>query len=378
MRNTIGKLCVIFATLLLLFAAGFVSVSIVLKDSDYIEDQYVKQNVSEQMGMSVPDLSAATDALLSYMRGERNDIRIGARVNGAELDNIFYHEKEVVHMAEVQTLWLNLESFAWYAILGSFALLAIGIALPERGKRRAMLGSGILWGAGIFGGILLFFGAWAVMNFQSFWTVFHFVLFPGSLFQYLAAGATPDALNELNWVLSSDSIMVNMLMPIFPSLVLRCAIFVIAEIVFVLLIGLLLRLIGHKKVTAAVADIVTVDHDANEPVPIEGPDLMLAHQIQNAPVSKRAELKRRARVGLPLYDEPKKEEPKEQEITLRDDVPGPSEEPEQTPEQMPEEPTTELRSDAPERSDEPEQTPEEPAEKPAEEPEEPKRKEQDE
>ena len=343
MRNTIGKLCIILATLLLLYAVAFITVSIVLKDSDFIEDQYVKQNVSEQMGMSVPDLSEATDSLLSYMRGERDSIRVGARVNGAELDNIFYHEKEVVHMAEVQTLWLGLESFAWYAILGSFALLAVGIALPERGKRRAVVGSGIIWGAGIFGGVLVFFGAWAVMNFQSFWTVFHFIIFPGSLFQYLAAGATPEAMNELNWVLSNDSIMVNMLMPIFPGLVLRCAILVIAEIGLMLLIGLLLRLIGYRKVTAAVADIVTVERDADEPVPIDGPDLVLAHQIRNAPVSRRAELKRRAKVGLPLYDEPVKEEPKEPEIVLRGDVP---EEPEEEPE-TPEEPTIELRGDAP-------------------------------
>ena len=125
MRNTIGKLCVIFGTLLLLFAVAFVSVSLVLKDSDFIEDQYQKENVSELMGMSTPDLSAATDVLLSYMRGERENIRFGARVNGAELDNIFYHEKEVVHMAEVQSLWLSLSAFSRYALLIGTALMVI-------------------------------------------------------------------------------------------------------------------------------------------------------------------------------------------------------------------------------------------------------------
>ena len=359
MRNTIGKLCVIFGTLLLLFAVAFVSVSLVLKDSDFIEDQYQKENVSELMGMSTPDLSAATDVLLSYMRGERENIRFGARVNGAELDNIFYHEKEVVHMAEVQSLWLSLSAFSRYALLIGTALMILGAALPERGKKRVMIGSGIIWGAGVFGGVLVFFGAWAIMNFQSFWTVFHFIIFPGSLFQYLAAGATPAAMNELNWVLSSDSLMVNMLMPIFPGLVMRCAIFVIAEIVFVLLIGLMIRFIGSKKVTEAVADVITVEHDSNEPVVIQGPDLVLAHQLRNAPVSKREELKRRAEAGLPLYDEPKKtrEEHKEPEIVLREDAPvaEPASEPEETTEDsapetendLSEEPAIELREDTP-------------------------------
>ena len=323
MRNTFGKLCVIFGTLLLLFAVAFTSIALVLKDSDYIEDQYQKQNVSEQMGMSVPDLSAATDVLLEYMRGERENIRFGARVNGAEIGNIFYHEKEVVHMAEVQSLWLGLSSFSRYAMLAGIALLILGGVLPERGKKRAVFGSGVIWGAGVFGGVLAFFGVWAIMNFQSFWTVFHFIIFPASLFQYLAAGATPTAMNELNWVLPNDSMMVNMLMPIFPPLVMRCGIFVIAEIVFALLIGLLIRFIGHKKVSAAVEDIVTVERDTDDPVVIDGPDLVLAHQLRNAPVSKREELKRRAEAGLPLFDPPKKkEEPKEEPaIELRDDAP---------------------------------------------------------
>ncbi|MBR3037406.1 MAG: DUF1461 domain-containing protein, partial [Clostridia bacterium] len=387
MRNTIGKLCVILATLLLLFAAGFHSTALVLKDSDYIEEQYQKQNVSELMGMSVPDLSAATEVLLSYMRGERENIHFAARVNGAELENIFYHEKEVVHMAEVQSLWLGLDAFSWYAVMAAAALLVIGIALPERGKRRPIFGSGVIWGAGIFGGVLVFFGAWAIMNFQSFWTVFHFVLFPGSLFQYLAAGATPEALNELNWVLSSDSIMVNMLMPIFPGLVLRCAIFVIAEIAFVLLIGLMVRFIGRKKVTEAVADIVTVEHDANEPVAIDGPDLVLAHQIRNAPVSKREELRRRAKKGLPLFDEPQKPEaPEEPTIELRDDTEETTPQSAEAdsnpctgePEKINEEPTEAPEETTPQSAEadsnpcagEPEETREQP-EEPSEEPEEP-------
>lgn len=341
MRNVLGKLCVILATLLLLFSAGFGSISLVLKDNDYIEEQFQKQGVSELMGMSTPDLAAATDVLLSYMRGERENIHFGAKVNGAQLDNIFYHEKEVVHMAEVQSLWLGLTSFAGYGAVAAIVLL-FGVLIAERGTRRFTLGSGIVWGAGIFGGVLVFFGAWAVMNFQSFWTVFHFIIFPGSLFTYLAAGATPEAMNSLNWVLSSDSIMVNMLMPIFPPLVLRCAIFVVAEIAFVLLIGLLIRFVGYKRDPVPAADIVTVERDADEPIVIDGPDLVLAHQLQNAPVSKRAEMKRRAKSGLPLHDAPTPPTPPEEpSITLRGDAPeeasspAPSVEEEPSPEEAP-------------------------------------------
>lgn len=358
MRNTFGKLCVIVATLLLLFSVAFWSISLVLQNNDYIEEAFQKQNVSELMGMSTPDLAAATDTLLSYMRGERENIRFSARVNGVVLDNIFYHEKEVVHMAEVQTLWLGLTAFSRLAPLVGTVLLLFGVLLTQRGARRLTLGSGVVWGAGIFGGVLLFFGAWAIMNFQSFWTVFHFIIFPGSLFQYLAAGATPDALNNLNWVLSNDSIMVNMLMPIFPPLVLRCAIIVIIEIAAVLAVGLLLRLVGTKRMPAATADIVTVERDVNEPVAIDGPDLVLSHQLRNAPVSKREELKQRAKYGTALSDTPN--DVQEPEITLRDDTPEAEPEPEEATTPEPEEatePEITLRDDAPTSAEEQKEEP---------------------
>ena len=134
---------------------------------------------------------------------------------------------------------------------------------------------------------------------------------------------------------------------------------ILKRIFVVLLIGLMIRFIGSKKVTEAVADVITVEHDSNEPVMIQGPDLVLAHQLRNAPVSKREELKRRAEAGLPLYDEPKKtrEEHKEPEIVLREDAPvaEPASEPEETTEDsapetendLSEEPAIELREDTP-------------------------------
>jgi len=88
MRNTIGKLCVIFATLILLFSVAFFTVSLILKDGDYFEQLYKEKNVSEQTGIGTPDLSRATDALLRYMRGERANIRIDVRKDGEEVQRV--------------------------------------------------------------------------------------------------------------------------------------------------------------------------------------------------------------------------------------------------------------------------------------------------
>ena len=46
MRNTFGKLCVIIATIVLLFSAGFFTVSLILRDSDAIEQKYKELDVT--------------------------------------------------------------------------------------------------------------------------------------------------------------------------------------------------------------------------------------------------------------------------------------------------------------------------------------------
>lgn len=304
MRNTFGKLCVIIATLVLLFSAAFFTISLILRDSDAMEQKYKELDVSSQVGIPTPDLARATTALLDYMRGERVNIKVGAKVHGEEVADLFRHEKEIVHMAEVQTLWLGLQSFARLGAPCAAALLLIGFLIIERGKKRAILSSGIFWGCGIFGGFLGFLGVWAILDFSSFWTVFHFIIFPKSLFQYLSAGATVQAMNELNWVLPNDSVMVNMLLPIFPSIVLRCAVCVFIEIAVAVIAAVFIGYAFRRPdKPSPIADVVVIEHDENEPIPIKGPDLVLAHTIQNAPVSKRREILRRARNGEPPVEE---------------------------------------------------------------------------
>lgn len=308
MRNTFGKLCVILATLLLLFSTAFFTVSLILRDSDLIGNLYKRPEIRQQVEAATgierqAEMENATIVLLEYMRGERTNIKVGATVNGAQQDDLFSIEKEVVHMAEVQTLWLGLEAFSKLALPVAVVLLIAGFLLIERGKKRAILSSGIFWGCGILGGILAFLGVWAVLDFSSFWTVFHFMIFPKTLFQYLSAGGTARAMNELNWVLPGNSIMVNMLLPIFPTIVLRCGISVISEIAVLAITAVFIRFAWRKQdMPSPVADVVVIEHDENEPVPIKGPDLVLAHTLSNVPVSKREEILRRVKNGEPAAE----------------------------------------------------------------------------
>ena len=99
------RLIAAIAAFLMLFSVGFWSIGALLNDTEFIEDQYTVLGTSEKMGISVPDLSRATSSLFDYIKNRRADIRVSVRRDGAEVDDLFYHPKEVVHMEEVRSLW---------------------------------------------------------------------------------------------------------------------------------------------------------------------------------------------------------------------------------------------------------------------------------
>lgn len=288
-RTGLIRLAAAFAAILLLFGIGFFSVSILLDDSDYIEQEYSSLGVGEDMGITVPDLSLATRALFDYMKGRRDDIRVSVYRNGVKVDDLFYHEKEIVHMEEVRSLWSVLTISAILGIALAFALLAAILFFGKPNTRLRNTGTGLMIGTLIFAGVMVAAGLWAIGDFTSFWTVFHFVIFPMSLIEYLSGGMTIEAYNSLNWVFEPTFAMIQMLDKLFLPLVLRAGIAFLVEIAVMLLIGLLCYARG-KRLAQTGSDIVEVRTVEEEEryVPIEdAPDLVLQHKLQNASLEQK-------------------------------------------------------------------------------------------
>lgn len=310
MRNRLSIFLITVATLLLIACMVFTTVALTLRDAGYIETLYDANDVDVSEGISLPELSKATETLFDYMRGERDDIVVSVTVNGTVVSDLFSHEKEIVHMAEVRTLWRNLTVFTFVGGAASLLLFFVGGAIGVAGKRLRAFAHGLLIGGCIFGVLVLVIAFWALLDFDSFWTIFHFILFPRSLFQYVAAGASPEAYNALNWVLSSDCVLVTMLTPLFAPLVTRIALFAAGELAAVLALALILRAVTKPKV-APVPTIAAVAPDPDEPKPVmNAPNLVLAHRLRNASVSKRKELRNADKPAPkpPVQDTPKTDE----------------------------------------------------------------------
>lgn len=143
----------------------------------YYEKEYRKYHVLESVQMEMSDLLEVTDEMMSYLRGEREDLHVPTIVNGQPRE--FFSEREIAHMEDVRGLFLGAIAIRRGCLLMILAVLVllfvtradIGYLLPRT----------------ICAGTVLFFGLLAVLtaiissNFSKYFIVFHHIFFNNDL-----------------------------------------------------------------------------------------------------------------------------------------------------------------------------------------------------
>jgi integral membrane protein (TIGR01906 family) len=142
----------------------------------FYQREYQKLDTAEQIGMSGADLQAATDALLDYLRGRREDLHVQAIIGGQQRE--VFNQREILHMADVRTLYL------WAMRIGNgLLILAAAFYLWAwiGGRDKAAVLGGYLQGNYILLGLIAVLGIYAALDFNSFWTGFHKIFFTNDL-----------------------------------------------------------------------------------------------------------------------------------------------------------------------------------------------------
>lgn len=142
----------------------------------FYQREYQKLDTAEQIGMSGADLQAATDALLDYLRGKREDLHVQATIGGQQRE--VFNQREILHMADVRTLYL------WAMRIGNgLLILAAAFYLWAwiGGRDKAAVLGGYLQGNYILLGLIAALGIYAALDFNSFWTGFHKIFFTNDL-----------------------------------------------------------------------------------------------------------------------------------------------------------------------------------------------------
>ncbi len=143
----------------------------------YYEKEYTKYNVTEQVHMEMDDLLYVTDEMMSYLRGDREDLHIPTIVDGVSRE--FFNEREIAHMEDVRGLFLGGIALRRICIL--LAVISVGILIALRAPVRTLLPRMIC------AGTLLFFVLTAVLagiistDFTKYFIIFHKIFFNNDL-----------------------------------------------------------------------------------------------------------------------------------------------------------------------------------------------------
>ena len=175
MRKRFAVMLSTVASIILVLCILFSALQLTMNDKNYIEYEYSRLQVARGMGMSNLDLVNSCNRLIDYMEGRVDSIDILVTVNGEQV-LMFDQPQEVSHMADVRLLYQNFRTYRDFGLLLALVLYLFSAILHVRTAMHT-LASGYLYGAFVIALFAGFIGTWAALDFSSFWTFFHQMLF---------------------------------------------------------------------------------------------------------------------------------------------------------------------------------------------------------
>lgn len=167
-------------TLLIVFLPLFILLTIFQHYSynkDFYMQEFEKYNVENATGMNSQDLSNVTEKLISYLKGEENNLNIEASING-EIEEAF-GEREKKHMVDVKNLFAKGQTLRKISFVTCLIAIFI-IILTSKRKNRDVSQSILLAGiAPIVLTIILFI--LVKIDFHKYFTYFHKIFFTNEL-----------------------------------------------------------------------------------------------------------------------------------------------------------------------------------------------------
>ena len=276
MRKTLATTLLALGFLILILCTAFTVVQFTTAETGWFEQEFSELSLADDMGMTLGDLGASLRTLVNYMNGQTDTIDVLVTVNGQQM-RMFDLDIEIVHMAEVRSLWQWFIGARNVGILLGLVLCLAGVVLDGKDAvRNACMG--YFWALGLFLVVVAFAGTWAAISFDSFWTAFHRLIFP----------------NSENWLLPANSRMIQMLpSQLFRDLVMRMGGRML--IIFLAVAGAAAVLLVVRQRKQNVVDPWAAKADKpktpeEELAAVQGPDLLIVHKKANMTVSERRKL----------------------------------------------------------------------------------------
>ncbi len=233
-----------FISLSIIFIILVTSIQMNAFRHTFYESEYERLQTADSINIPKEDLMKATTALLDYVENKRDDLQVDIHMKGNVVQA--FNRKEILHMEDVKGLYqgiLNIRSICFFITM--FGLIYLCIKL----KREVIsyLALRFVKTSLCFFVFIVFLCTYAMVDFNSFWTVFHHIFFTNDL-----------------WLLNPATDLMILMFPesLFFQLILRItACFLIG---FVGLFALCLYFLKQEILKFSTRDFITLERKKKE------------------------------------------------------------------------------------------------------------------
>lgn len=173
--GVLASLACIFALLITSFEVAAYS------DFGWYQKEYEKYNVMKDLTMEIDDVMDVTHEMMSYLRGEREDLVVYTTMNGQE-HREFFNEQDKIHMADVRNLFMGGMDLRLIALVVMVACIVIIVF--SKGQLKELLARCYWIALGIAAAGTAAVGIYAAMDFNAMFTKFHEIFFTNDLWLF--------------------------------------------------------------------------------------------------------------------------------------------------------------------------------------------------
>lgn len=206
--------------LMFLLVLLLTDVQLIAFNEPYYAEQYEKYQVPQSIGIKMPDLMSATDNMLNYLNGKRDNLDFKMYINDVQQE--FFSERDKLHMVDVKNLFVKGRLIRnigfWYCVI---FLAFLGYKMKDRRNKLSKL-----FIYTFIAGVVPIIALVILMNidFYKYFTIFHEIFFNNDLWQLEPA---------------KDRLINMYPEAFFSGIAFRIAFYYIAELILLLLLGII-------------------------------------------------------------------------------------------------------------------------------------------
>lgn len=169
--GAVASFCLVIIILITAFESGM------YLDFSVYEKEYEKYDVLSELDMEMEDVMHVTHEMMSYLRGEREELSVITTVEGIKQD--FFNEQDRLHMKDVQDLFIGgLRLRAVAVIVFLLCMMALFVRKADWKYILSRSYQAVLAVFGVFAAVL---GIAVATDFNRVFVMFHEIFFTNDL-----------------------------------------------------------------------------------------------------------------------------------------------------------------------------------------------------